>query len=285
MTRFSRLFLIGALLLVTLGRPTPAAAVSAGCSTLGADGRLLGAGRLFIQASYGTDPATVMRFYVQGPETRTVYEGHDPQSFGLYLSNLTPGTYKWMLHSTYAVGDGTFIEQTNTLATCTVSGLIDVPALKGKTAAEAADTLAAAALSLGTVSSAASSTVAVGEIIKQNPAAGAGVTAGSRVAITVSSGPAPVATPKPTTEPVVTPAPSTAPVAVVPVVDASPSVSPDPLVTPEESAAPGVVPDASTGKETTVGAASVAELVPLQFAALPLGLFVLLVLLARRRKA
>ena len=169
MTRFSRLFLIGALLLVTLGRPTPAAAVSAGCSTLGADGRLLGAGRLFIQASYGTDPATVMRFYVQGPETRTVYEGHDPQSFGLYLSNLTPGTYKWMLHSTYAVGDGTFIEQTNTLATCTVSGLIDVPALKGKTAAEAADTLAAAALSLGTVSSAASSTVAVGEIIKQNP--------------------------------------------------------------------------------------------------------------------
>lgn len=285
MTRFSRLFLVGALLLAALGRPTPAAAVSAGCSTLGADGRPLGAGKLFVQAAYGASEATLFHFYVQGPETRSVYDGHEPQSFGIYLSELMPGSYVWVLDREIDNGDGTSSFYRKTLATCTVSGLINVPALKGKSSAEASALLVAAGLSLGTVSSAASNTVAAGAIIRQNPAAGAGVTAGSRVAITVSSGPAPAATPKPTTKPVVTPAPTEAPVALVPVVDASPSVSPDPSVAPAVSAAPVVVADASTGQEMHVDTAATDAPPPLFLAALPLSLFGLLVLLARRRKA
>jgi hypothetical protein len=278
--RFPRLFLAAALLLVTLGRPVPAAAVSAGCSTLGADGRPLGAGQLFVQAAYGSSEVIVFRFYIQGPETRTVYEGNDPDSFGIYLSSLAPGTYRWMLHSTYDVGDGTTIEATETLATCTVSGLVDVPPLKGKTQGAAAETLAAAGLSLGAISSASSATVAKGEVISQRPSAGSDVALGSTVVITISTGPAPATpTPTPTPKPVATPEPSATPVDPVAEVTLTPSVTPAPVTTASPTPTESPVLAASSEPPSESGSALVALA-----ATLPLWVIALLVVLRRARR-
>lgn len=283
MRRFPCLFLAAALLLVTLGRPASATAVSVGCSTLGADGRPLGAGKLFVQATYGVDPSTLMRFYVQGPETRTVYEGHEPRDLWVYLSGLTPGTYRWMLHSTYDVGDGTTIEQTDTLATCTVSGLVDVPSLKGKTQGAAAETLAAAGLSLGAVSSASSATVAKGEVISQRPSAGSDVALGSTVVITISTGPAP-STPAPTATPKLvatpTPTPSADPADTTPVVTPAPSESAVTVATP--SPVPSTTPagDLATDDAPRDGTPSL----PVLAATLPFWLVAILLLLLRARR-
>jgi hypothetical protein len=119
--------------------PAPAQAVSSGCSS--ASDR---PGELFVQASYGEDPSMLFRFYVSGPETRTVYEGHEPRSFAETLTGLTPGTYRWMLYREQDGNRGTI-----TLATCTVYGLVDVPSVKGQSKASAQSELEGAGLALG----------------------------------------------------------------------------------------------------------------------------------------
>jgi hypothetical protein len=277
----TRLLLIAALLLGTLARPAPVAAVSAGCSTLGADGRPLGAGQLFVQAAYGIDESTLFRFYVDGPEMEIVYEGHEPQSFGTYLSGLTPGTYDWMLDRWIDNGDGTTSFYRKTLATCTVSGLVDVPSLKGKTQGAAAETLAAAGLSLGAVSSASSATVAKGEVISQRPSAGSDVALGSTVVITISTGPAP-STPAPTATPklVATPTPSADPADTTPVVTPAPSESAVTVATP--SPVPSTTPagDPATDDAPRDGTPSLTLLA----ATLPFWLVAILLLLLRARR-
>lgn len=283
--------LIAALLLVTLGRPAPAAAVSAGCSTIGPDGRPLGAGKLFVQAAYGIDESTLFRFYVDGPETKVVYEGHEPQSFFTYLSGLTPGTYDWMLDRWIDNGDGTSSFYRKTLATCTVSGSVvtptptatppsgggdgaaqlSVPALVGYPFSFVADLLAGFR-NVELVY--ADSSAPRREVVAQSIRAGRVVDAGTKLIITLSSGMAP-ATPSDS------PAASNPPASVEPTPTAlvSPSVeiltSPSPTSEPAETAV--APPLTGSARPPTTGLLLLA-------AGLFTGLLILLAALRRRRR-
>ena len=266
MSRFLRLLLLPPLLAATLlAAATPAQAVSSGCSS--ASDR---PGELFVQASYGEDPSMLFRFYVSGPETRTIYEGHAPRSFAETLTGLTPGTYRWMLYREQNGNRGTI-----TLATCTVYGLVNVPSVKGQTKASAKSELEGAGLALGSVGSAYSSSVAAGLVLSQSPAAGADVAPGSTVSITLSKGPAPVATPKPT--PNATPDLTTPPSATPdPTASPTPEISP----TPSPTAAPFTTPGAGGSPASTGEAGTPATLL---LGLLPLGLLLAALLLRRRR--
>jgi beta-lactam-binding protein with PASTA domain/regulation of enolase protein 1 (concanavalin A-like superfamily) len=70
------------------------------------------------------------------------------------------------------------------------AGDVPVPDVVGRTQAQAASAIGAAALTLGTVTTASSATVAAGIVLSQSPAASSSVASGSAVAIVVSSGPA-----------------------------------------------------------------------------------------------
>jgi hypothetical protein len=253
-----------------LALPAPARAVSSGCSS--ASDR---PGELFVQASYGVDPSILFRFYVSGPETRTVYEGHEPRSFAVTLTGLPPGSYRWML---YEEQDGN--RQTTTLATCTVYGLVNVPSVKGQTKSSAQSELESAGLALGSVGGAYSSSVAAGLVISQSPAAGADVEPGTAVSITVSKGPAPVvATPKPTPKPTV--APVTTPVVTpAPTASPTPDVSPTPSPTAVQTASPvpTFIPSSSP-----VDPAAAESGAPFGIGAVLLALLLVSVALKRRR--
>jgi hypothetical protein len=269
MPRFLRLLFLPSLLAgALLVAPAPAQAVSSGCSSSSSR-----PGELFVQASYGEDPSMLFRFYVSGPETRTVYEGHEPRSFAETLTGLTPGTYRWMLYREQDGNRGTI-----TLATCTVYGLVDVPSVKGQTKVSAKSELEGKGLALGSVGSAYSSSVGAGLVLSQSPAAGADVVPGSTVSITISKGPAPVvATPKPTPKPTVVPA--TTPVAT-PAPTASPT--PDVSATPTATAAPFTTPGAS-GSPASSDPAGTGTTATLLIGVLPLGLLAAALLLRRRR--
>ena len=259
MPRFLRLLLLPSLLAgALLVAPAPAQAVSSGCSSSSSR-----PGELFVQASYGEDPSMLFRFYVSGPETRTVYEGHEPRSFAETLTGLTPGTYRWMLYREQDGNRGTI-----TLATCTVYGLVNVPSVKGQTKASAQSELEGAGLALGSV--------AAGLVLSQSPAAGADVAPGTTVSITLSKGPAPVvATPKPT--PNATPDLTTPPSATP-----DPTASPTPEIpsTPVPTAAPFTTPGAGGSPASTGEAGTPATLL---LGLLPLGLLLAALLLRRRR--
>jgi LPXTG-motif cell wall-anchored protein len=213
----------------------------------------------------------LFRFYVSGPETRTVYEGHEPRSFAETLTGLTPGTYRWMLYREQDGNRGTI-----TLATCTVYGLVNVPSVKGQSKASAQSELEGAGLALGSVGSAYSSSVTAGLVLSQSPAAGADVAPGTAVSITLSKGPAPVvATPKPT--PKATPDLTTPPSATPdPTASPTPEISPTPLPT----TAPFTTPGAGGSPASTGEAGTPATLL---LGLLPLGLLLAALLLRRRR--
>lgn len=170
-------FLAGTLLIA----PAPAQAGFSGCSSDSDH-----PGELFVQASYGDSGTIFYRFFVDGPERRIVYEGRTPGSFAETLTGLTPGRYRWMM---YREADGN--SQTDTLATCTVYGLVNVPTVAGMTQSAAQSALVAKGLVVGTVSSAYSSTVAAGLVAGTSPAAGVGVAPGETIDIYLSKGPNP----------------------------------------------------------------------------------------------
>jgi hypothetical protein len=277
------------LLAATLAHPAPASAVSAGCSTLGADGYPLGAGRLFVQAGYGISSDTIFHFYVEGPEMRTVYEGSEPQSFGIYLSGLESGIYKWMLHVRQDNGDGTFIEATKTLATCSVSGSsatpaptsppsgdsgfarLSVPALVGFPLSFAAELLAGFR-NVELVY--ADSSAPLREVIAQSIRAGRLVDAGTKLIVTLSSGVAP-ATPSGS------PAASNPPASVEPTTTALASPSIETLTSPS----PTSVPSGTTAVPSPPDSAPVptTDLLVLG-AGLFTGVLILLAALRRRRR-
>jgi hypothetical protein len=268
-TRFRTILVLAGFLAGTLlATPTPVRATFAGCSS--DSGR---PGVLFVQAGFGQAPSILMRFYISGPETHTVYEGHNAEMISRTFTGLTPGTYRWML---YEEQDGN--RQTTTLATCTVYGLVDVPSVKGQTKVSAKSELEGKGLALGSVGSAYSGSVAAGLVLSQSPAAGADVVPGSTVSITISKGPAPVvATPKPTPKPTVVPA--TTPVAT-PAPTASPT--PDVSATPTATAAPFTTPTAS-GSPASTDPAGTGTTATLLLGLLPLGLLLAALLLRRRR--
>ncbi len=269
MTRFRTILVLAGFLAGTLlATPTPVRATFAGCSS--DSGR---PGVLFVQAGYGQDPSILFRFYITGPETHTVYEGHDAEAISKTFTGLTPGTYRWML---YREQDGN--SQTDTLGTCTVYGLVNVPSVKGQTKASAKSELEGKGLALGSVGSAYSGSVAAGLVLSQSPAAGADVEPGSTVSITLSKGPAPVSvTPKPTPKPTVVP--TAAPV-VTPAPTASPT--PDVLATPTATVAPFTTPAAS-GSPASSDPAETGTTATLLIGILPLGLLAAALLLRRRR--
>lgn len=270
MTRFLRLLLLPLLLSgVLLAAPAPVRATFAGCSSDSSR-----PGVLFVQAGFGQAPSILMRFYISGPETHTVYEGHNAEMISRTFTGLTPGTYRWML---YEEQDGN--RQTTTLATCTVYGLINVPSVKGQTKASAQSELEGAGLALGSVGSAYSGSVAAGLVLSQSPAAGADVEPGTAVSITLSKGPAPVATPKPT--PKATVAPSVSPAPTV-------SPTPDPTASPTPEISPTPLPTASpvptpTPSGSPVAPAATESVVPFAIGALLLALLLGLFALRRRR--
>jgi LPXTG-motif cell wall-anchored protein len=265
--RFLRLLLLPLLLSgVLLAAPAPVRATFAGCSSDSSQ-----PGVLFVQAGYGQDPSILFRFYIAGPETHTVYQGHDAEAVSKTFTGLTPGTYRWML---YREQDGN--RQTDTLGTCTVYGLVNVPSVKGQTKASAQSELEGAGLALGSVGSAYSSSVTAGLVLSQSPAAGADVAPGTAVSLTLSKGPAPAAaTPKPT--PNATPDLTTPPSATPdPTASPTPEISPTPVPT----AAPFTTPGAGGSPASTGEAGTPATLL---LGLLPLGLLLAALLLRRRR--
>ena len=272
----------------------PAAASAASCSASSAR-----PGELHVAASgYLGDAVTSYRFYVSGPETRTVYEGRDGQYIDETLTGLLPGSYAWIVLVTGDNGDGTIGTATRTLGTCTVYGSVSVPSLRGMTADEAASALAAKGLKLGSTGEAYSDSVTAGLVSKQSPAAGSELSPGDAVSITVSKGAAP-ATPKPTATPKASATPK-------PVATATPSATatPEPSSTPLESASPSPTGTpalvAAVSAQTPPPAAPVdprAEVMPLvdldlsnmgaivAGGLLPLTLLALFVALRRRRAA
>jgi hypothetical protein len=269
-TRFLRLLIASFLFTSsTFVAPVPVEAVSWGCSSDSAH-----PGELFVQASFGEDPSILYRFYISGPETRTVYEGHSPNSLFATLTGLTPGTYRWML---YEEQDGN--RQTTTLATCTVYGLVNVPSVKGQIKASAKSELEGAGLALGSVGSAYSGSVAAGLVLSQSPAAGADVEPGTAVSITLSKGPAPVATLKPTPKATVAPSASPTPT-VSPTPDPTASLTPEISPTPVPTASPVPTP---TPSGSPVAPAAVESGVPFAIGALLLALLLGLFALRRRR--
>jgi LPXTG-motif cell wall-anchored protein len=271
MPRFLRLLLLPSLLAgALLAAPAPARATFAGCSSDSSQ-----PGVLFVQAGFGQAPSILMRFYISGPETHTVYEGHNAEMISRTFTGLTPGTYRWML---YEEQDGN--RQTTTLATCTVYGLINVPSVKGQSKASAQSELEGAGLALGSVGSAYSSSVTAGLVLSQSPAAGADVAPGTAVSLTLSKGPAPVvATPKPT--PKATVAPSVSPTPTVsPTPDPTASPTPEISPTPVPTAAPFTTPGAG-GSPTSTGETGTPA--TLLLGLLPLGLLLAALLLRRRR--
>jgi hypothetical protein len=269
--RFLRLLLLPLLLSgVLLAAPAPVRATFAGCSSDSSQ-----PGVLFVQAGYGQDPSILFRFYIAGPETHTVYQGHDAEAVSKTFTGLTPGTYRWML---YREQDGN--RQTDTLGTCTVYGLVNVPSVKGQTKASAKSELEGAGLALGSVGSAYSSSVTAGLVLSQSPAAGADVAPGTAVSITLSKGPAPVvATPKPTPKPTVAPNVSPTPT-VSPTPDPTASPTPEISPTPVPTAAPVPTP---TPSGSPVAPAATESVVPFAIGALLLALLLGLFALRRRR--
>jgi LPXTG-motif cell wall-anchored protein len=270
-TRFRTILVLAGLLVGTLFvTPAPAQAVSSGCSSSSSR-----PGELFVQAAYGVQPSMLFRFYVSGPETRTVYEGHAPEWISQTLTGLTPGTYRWMLYREQDGNSGSVV-----LATCTVYGLVNVPSVKGQSKASAQSELEGAGLALGSVGSAYSSSVTAGLVLSQSPAAGADVAPGTAVSITLSKGPAPVvATPKPTPKPTVAPSVSPAPT-VSPTPDPTASPTPEISPTPVPTAAPFTTPGAGGSPASTGEAGTPATLL---LGLLPLGLLLAALLLRRRR--